>query len=627
MDNIREGVQKPWAKVLIFAIVISFVGAGYFSSSLFLGNPNAVAMVNDEMIIRSEFQQAYSNMRQRYGDAYTQFIKTEQQEKNFRLNVLQNLIDRKLVLQSIDQMGIKASENSIRKEIIKIPSLHEKGVFSSKKLSQALANVGLSHSQFKQSLEDDHVLNQLNEALSKTEFVLENEWIEHYKIIGEKRTGRALTVKNADFLSTEKISDEAILKYYESHQSNYRDEESVTLEYIELSIEALQKIIEIDNDKIKAYYQENNHLYKEKSQKKIAHILIKNASDAEKKIKMIQKKMNQGFDFFELAKKESEDSFSAKNGGDLGFLESGTMEPSFEKAVSMLNKIDDISTIIKTSFGYHLIKLTAITPESIEAFKNVKEKIKEVLKKQEADELFYQYAETLEESVFEISDSLEDAAKKLKIPVKTTESFTRRTAKNIFSNPEVIKEVFSEHIIVDELNSKPITITEQHLLVIRMKKHKPESIKPLKMVKSDIILDKQRELSKNKAKKWMNTIEEGLKNNKPVVHLLSERKLNWKPLKTVTRTDTSLPYQVMNHFFKMPYFNQIVYKIVPHFDGYTLLTLESIQKGNINSAKDLMKEREKTNITRFYSSTAYRSLLNHLKKSADIIKYTDNISR
>ena len=637
MDSIREGVKKPWAKILIFAIVISFVGAGYFTSALFLGDPNAVAIVNGESVSRMEFQRAYSSTRQRYGEAYTQFIKTDEQERNFRINVLQNLISRKLTLQSTQAMGMRASDASIRNVIIEIPSLQRDGAFSSELLDQALVNVGMSRAQFKQSLQTDQILTQLTDGISKSEFVLKNELSNQYEFLGQKRSGRVLDIKYATFANDLDISEDEILEYYETNKEAYRQEEKVTVDYIELSVDAIQKTIEVNDSELAAYYEENMERYKTEDSKSVSHILVASAEDAsaedvkasEAKINELKGKLDSGEDFATLAKSHSDDEFSAENGGDLGVVEKGAMQESFDKAVEELTKVGDISLPIKTDFGFHIIKLTELVEGEVQTIDDVKAQITQTIQKQKAEELFYQRSGILEEKSFEIADSLVEVAESIDLQVKTSVEFSRSSATGIFRNPDVLNAAFSDHVIDAQLNSAPISINDKQLLVIRINKHQPSEIQSLDLVKDKVIANRKLEQSKKLTIDFANNIKAKLKSNESVDDLISQKILKWTDLDLVERNSTSLPYQQLQTFFKIIKSNEskVVYDSMESAQSYTLFILNKVENGKLNDAEDAVKTQSEQRLSRFYSDATYASMIEQLRNDADITENLANIER
>jgi len=632
MDSIREGVKKPWAKVVIFAIVISFVGAGYFTSALFLGDPYAAAVVNGESVSTQEFQRAYSRMRQQYGEAYKQFVKTEEQERDFRENVLQNLISRTVTLQSAQSLGMRISTAKLRKTLQEMPALQAEGAYSSDLLDQALLGLNMSRAQFKKSLVTDLVLGQLNSGISGTQFVLPSESINEYKILGQLRTGRALAIKYSLFDAGIEISEEEINSYYQENQEQFRLQEKVALDYIELSVESLQKDILVSEESIAEYYNDNIDRFQSEELRRVSHILIASNDDEDAalvKANAVKTRLNAGEDFVALVKSESSDEFSAENDGDLGILAAGDMEETFEKAMNTLVNVGDVSEPVKTSFGYHIIKLTELTPGDTQAIEEVKPKIIAALKKQGAEEAFYAKSKILEEKSFEISDSLKEVSELVGVEIKTSPVFGRNIAPGIFSNVEVKQAAFSENVVEAKLNSSLINISDEHVIVLRINMHQASEVQSLEKVKDSVVNHLKTAKAKATAVEFGDSIKEKVTKNTNVNDLLALKALSWTDLDKVERTSAALPYLQLQAFFKMnrPSSGEKSIEAMQDTSEYVIFVLNTVEEGNLEKAEKTLVTQAEQRLTRFYGDAEYGSLVEQQRSQADVSRNLDNINR
>lgn len=632
MDSIREGVKKPWAKVLIFVIVISFVGAGYFTSSLFLGDLNAAAVVNGESISTQEFQRAYSRTRQQYGEAFKQFIKTEEQERNFRENVLQNLISRSVVLQTSQNLGMRVSDQKVQKTIHEMPALQSEGVYSSDQLDLALSNIRMSREQFKQTMVADLVLGQLSSGITDSEFVLPSESQNQYKLLGQLRTGRVLPIKYSLFDAGLEISEEEITSYYQENLEQFRLEEKISLEYIELSVDRLQKDIVVTEEQISEYYTDNLDRFQSDEQRRASHIVIASGEDenaALVKAESIKVRLDAGEDFVALVKSESSDEFSAENDGDLGVLSAGDMEESFELAMNALAKVGDISSPVKTSFGYHIIKLTELLPGETQSLEEVRDQITMALKKQGAEEAFYAKSSVLEEKSFEISDSLSEVSKLIEVDIQTSPLFSRNKALGIFANADAKEAAFSENVLEASMNSSLININDNHVVVVRLKMHQPSEIQPLEKVSERVVSTLKSSKTKTAAIEYGENIKDKLMSKSEVGELLAPKGLKWKDLDKVERTSASLPYLQLQKFFKMSHPLEDSYSIDVLEDNseYIILVLNLVENGQLDKAEKNLVTQAEQRLTRFYGEADYGSLVEQQRSEADVTRNLDNINR
>ncbi len=190
---------------------------------------------------------------------------------------------------------------------------------------------------------------------------------------------------------------------------------------------------------LQAYYDANQARYQTEERRRVSHILLESAEEnAEIKAKAdaLAAQLQQGADFAELAKKESADTFSAEKGGDLDFIEKGVMDAEFEKAAYALAKAGDISPVVKTEFGYHIIKLTEVQPGSTKAFADVKDQILATVKEEKAAEKFAELQQLLGEKSFEIADSLQEAAEAVGAKVVSVPAFSRHNAPAELTAPQ-----------------------------------------------------------------------------------------------------------------------------------------------------------------------------------------------
>lgn len=629
MDSIREGVKKPWAKIVIFAIVISFVGAGYFTSALFSGDPFAAATVNGESISTNDFQQAYSRTRQQYGDVFKQIVKTEEQERDFRENVLQNLISRTVTLQTSRELGMRVSTGQIRKTIRDIPAIQSEGVYSSELLDQALLSMNMSRDKFKQSIVSDLVLGQLVTGISSSEFVLPLERDNSFQIEGQLRTGRALPISYSLFDAGIEISEEEITSYYELNKERFREAEEVSVDYIEISIDSLKDNVEVTEEEVSVYYKDNLDRYRSSEQKRVSHIVISSEeNDALGKATSIKERLAAGEAFEELVK-ESSDEFSAANGGDLGFLAKGDQEESFEEAVNDLQKIGDISEPVETTYGYHIIKLTELTEGETQPLEEVKDQILVFLKRQGAEEQFYEKSQLLEEKTFEITDSLVEVSKLVDVEVKTSPLFGRNKAVGVFANQEVLDAAFNETVVVAKQNSSLINISDNHVLVLRLNTHKPSEVKALELVNEQVVSSLKSTKAKVAATAFGDSLKEKLVKHEAINELVALKGLVWKDLDKVGRTSAALPYQQLQQFFKMnsPIDGQTSIETMPDNNEYVILVLNSVEAGNAALADNASVTQSTQRLNRFYSDANYSSLIEQERSKADVTRNLDNIYR
>lgn len=623
LESIREGVRKPWMKFLIFFIIVSFVFAGYFTSALFLGDPNAVVTINDESITNNEFQQAYSRVKANQADYYKANVKTEEDEKVFQENVLQQLITAKVTEQSMTNLGLRLSKGALKKAIQNDPNYQIDGKYSSARVNQTIVRLGMSRADFKQAHETQATTRQLNSGLFETGFSLDAETQNAYELMAQKRSGRALSIKIAPFKASVKLNDEEINQYYNENKESFRIPESVSVEYLELSVDKLKAEQKPTAEKIELYYQENEARFKADDQRQYSHILIlsKDNDDlASKKAKAISERLAQGEDFAEIAKQESDDIPTKILGGDLGILLPGSLEEASEEAVKLLTQVGDVTPAIKLEDGYQILKLTNLTEGEMQPLDQVRAELVSELSQQLAEEVFYAKSELLKEKSFEFSDSLAEAATAINLKVQTSPMFGRNSGSGIFANTELKDAAFSADVLEDLLNSQPIEITPQHIVVVRLKKHQASAISELASVREKVTNSLQQSKSKIAAQTLADTLLEKLKAREKIQDILQANQLKWIELDKVESNNAVIPYLANVQFFKMilPSNDTRAFELVEDFQGYTILVLNQVEKGNWADADDATKKQRELYISSYFVNAEYESYKQSLRNNADV---------
>ena len=487
MDRLREGANSIAIKVILGLIILSFVFAG-IGSYLVSGSNNAAAKVGDSKISRTEFEQEYQNERNRMqsqlGDYFSNLLGDPAYVASFRKSVLDRMINNLLVEQQAEQLGLRVSDAQVREQLLAIPAFQKDGKFDQELYQSALRRVGFTPDSFAEYLRQDLVRNQLMSALQGSAFSLKGEVAQQAALINQTRDVRTITLKTVDFAKTVQLSDDEINQYYKEHPEAYTRPEQAKISYVELSAQALQSQIKVTDQEVQQYYKEHQDKYSTAEQRKVSHILIK---DDEKKAEEVLSELKGGADFAALAKKDSQDVGSANEGGSLGWIEHDTMDPEFEKAAFALTKAGELSGVVKSAFGYHIIKLDEVKPGKVKPLKEVAAQIRTELVSQKAIDQFYDLQSKLEKVAFESPDSLDEAAKTIGAKVVTTDFVSAQDAPKLLQNADVQKALETPEVKEDGLNSEVVEVAPEHVVVVRVEESRPEQVLPLAQVKEQVV--------------------------------------------------------------------------------------------------------------------------------------------
>jgi peptidyl-prolyl cis-trans isomerase D len=623
LERIREGSQGPWAMGILGLVILSFVFAGvgsYINSSA----SGAAANVNGEEIGLDELERAYQNERSRmesqFGDAFATLASDTAYLQNFRQGILDRLISEKLLDQAAQEFGLRVSDEQIKLAIVGMQEFQIDGQFDNDRYLALLRQAGFQTNNFRDYMRVDMVRRQLSQSLMGTEFALVGEAKATYLMQQQTRDIKYLNIPASKFVDQVNVSDDEIFGFYQSNISQFDTQQKVSLSYVELVLDDLLSSIEVTDNELEEYYQQNLFDYRTDEERQASHILFESADEDEataSKAKEVLAKIQAGENFSELAKTFSSDTFSAESGGDLGWFGKGIMDPAFEDAAFSLVDKDDVSGVVKSEFGYHIIKLTDVKPEKVNAFENVKQEIIVKVKTFKAEERFYEISQRMSEVAFEVPDNLDEVADLAGKSISTTDLFSRDNAPDVVSNPNVLSGAFSFELIEDAVNSEVIELGSNHIIVVRVAEHVPERTKTIEEVKEQIHQTLAAQLSQQAARDWALELKFALTNNDDVNPKLAALELSWEEKQVVTRNDPALSQSIVDALFKLSATDSSVVDLI---NG----DISLVQLTQVNSAAEANAQQLTSLQNRLASSKSqimYGAVIESLKAQADIEIY------
>jgi peptidyl-prolyl cis-trans isomerase D len=290
------------------------------------------------------------------------------------------------------------------------------------------------------------------------------------------------------------LSDADIKAFYDANPQLFQAPEQADIEYVVLDVESLKAGITLGEQDLKTYYEQNAARLSGQEERRASHILInapKSASEAERQAAKAKAQDLQGqakrepAKFAELAKKNSQDPGSAENGGDLDYFARGAMTKPFEDTVFSLKK-GDVSDVVETEFGFHVILLTDIKAPKQRSFEELKPEIEADLKKTQAQRKFTELADSFSNSVYESADGLKPVAERLKLNLNSATSVTR-TARpgqtGVLANPKFLEKVFAPESVENKRNTEAVETASNQLVSGRVLKYTPARTQRFEEVK------------------------------------------------------------------------------------------------------------------------------------------------
>lgn len=498
-DAVRN--NKRIVQLFLALITLPFAFWGVDSYVRNAGTGNDFASVGDTKITAQQFDKASRDQQDRMRQSMGANFRPEMMNTpEARLAVLNSLVDQRLLLLEAAKGRLGANDELLREVISKIPALHENGQFSMARYQSALQAQGMVQQQFEAQLRQDLTLQQLVGALSDTGIVSNTAAEALLRIQSEERKVAELRIAPEQFADQVKIDAAAVQKYYEENIKQFELMEQAKAEYVVLSLDALLAQITLNEAEVKAWYDSHQDRYQQAEERRASHILLManaSAPEAEKekakaKAEEVLKELERSpTKFADLAKKYSQDPGSAEKGGDLGFFGRGMMVKVFEETV-FKQKEGDISGLVPSEFGYHIIKLTGIKGGKQRSLEEARPEIEGELKRQAATRKFAESAEAFSNMVYEQSDSLNSVAEKFKLKIQQSNWVPKTTNPQVIAalgplgNAKVLASLFSEDSLKNKRNTEAVEIAPSTLLAARVVEHRPAAAKPFESVKADI---------------------------------------------------------------------------------------------------------------------------------------------
>lgn len=623
LQNIRDNSQGWIAKTIIGIIValMAFTGIeAIFQASG--NNKQDVAKVNGEEITQTELGQAVDmQRRQLMQQLGKDFDASLLDEKLLREAALKGLIDRKLLLQGAADSKFGFSEAALDQVILQTPEFQVDGKFSAERFDQVIRQLGYTRMQFRQMLTQEMLIGQVRAGIAGSGFVTDAEVLAFARL--EKQTRDFATVNIKTDPAAVKLTDDEVKAYYDQHAKEFMTPDQVVIDYLELKKSSFFDQVTVKDEELQAAYQKETANLAE--QRRAAHILIEvndKTTDAQAKAKIedIQARLAKGEKFEALAKEFSQDPGSANNGGDLGFAGPGVYDPDFETALYALNK-DQVSAPVRTTFGWHLIKLLGVEAPEVPSFASLKDKLTRELKTQQVEQRYVEATKQLEDAAFEASD-LAQPASDLKLTVHTSAPFGREGGEGVAANRAVVTAAFSPEVLDEGANSSAIELDPETIIVLRAKEHLKPAQLPLESVSVAIRAQMTKERAIAAAKTHADELIASLRDGKTPLNQPIDGQA-WKVTEAATRNAEAIEPAVLQALFRMP---KPAAKDKPTFTTVTLAdgSLVIVRLNGVNEAAAPTDE-EKAQYRRFLASrvgqqdfAAYRK---QLETKADIKKF------
>ena len=412
LQNMRDKSQSWVAKVIVGVIVLVFALTGWESISRFTSNADKAAEVNGAVISTAELEQAVSQQRRQISQQLQQmgeqFDPDTIDDALLRESVLQGMIDRAVLLEGARDAKLRVSELMIDQMLLNTPDFQVDGQFDANRFDIVIRNMGMSSRMaFREFMRQELILVQQRNAYQATAFSTPQERQRLAQL--ENQTRDFAVVEMAVDAQPVTVTDEQVEQHYRDNLSDFMSPEQVVLETLTLSRSDLFDEVSVDEAALEAVYQRDVSSMAE--MRRASHILFEVDADESavlEQVEAVKARIDAGEDFAALAREFSEDSGTRNNGGDMGYVERDSFDPDFENALYALQE-SAVSAPVRSSFGYHLIKLTDLQSADVPTFESMRPRLEQELKSEQVARRFIEISQELANLAYESEDLVEPA--------------------------------------------------------------------------------------------------------------------------------------------------------------------------------------------------------------------------
>jgi peptidyl-prolyl cis-trans isomerase D len=663
LQTIREKLTGILAGVFFAVLIIPFAFVGvnsYFTSDAV----NSVAVVNEQEITINDFNQSFQNYRRRMQSIMGANFDAEQFDQAIvRREHLETMIDQELLAQLSMEAGLSVANDRLAMAIREIPGFQVDGVFNADVYQSRLSAQGRTPKQFENDMRAQIIMGQFPSSIATSAISTSWELDGYVSLQEQKRAFQAILVpaqpdesegmdsetgdpevvdsteeaniEAAETSVEEVIEEEAILAWYESHTDDYRSEERIIIEYLELDAATLGGDVAPDEGQLMALFEEQESRFISPETRLASHILIEvdsqapelDVESARQEAEDLTVRARDGEDFITLARENSQDAGSAPDGGDLGWVEPGFMVKAFEDALYELTLEKPISEPVQTGFGWHIIYLRDVRPAEGMTFAEARPTILEEYQADKDERRFLEQADRLVDIIYEDPTTLDAAAVELGLEINQAGPFGRAGGDGIAANSEVVKSSFSDLVMLQGVVSDPVDLAENHLVMILMKEHLPEALLPLEEVRGLVVQSVLGQRAMDAAQARANEILAQVNSGADLSVLGTENELELLADEAATRNSPAVRSDLLQDLFLMnaPGEDGPVNEVLKLSDGYAVVQLQSVTDGVLSEEDALKSQSYNRRISNATGSNEAYSFMRMLRSQSEVTVFEDRL--
>ena len=489
-------------KILMFflflLIIPSFVLFGVEGYTEFTRGSDKVAVVDGHPITRPDWEAQHRNDADRLRQQMPSADPSLLDSPAARYATLERMVRDRVLVAAANSEHLVVPDDRLARMFAEDPALSAfrdaEGKFDRQRFMQATR---MTPEQYEAAVRADLSRQQVLAGVTSTALVSQTQADVLLDAVYAGREIQVARFEPAQFAAKVTVSDADLETYYKEHAAQFQAPEQASIEYIVLDLDAAKRAVSVSEADLKSYYEQNQSRFGAPEERRASHILITAPQDAPaaerekakaKAEQLLAEVRKNPAGFADLAKKNSQDPGSAEKGGQLDFVARGAMVKPFEDAMFALKK-GDVSDVVESEFGYHIIRLDDIKPAEVPPFEQVKARIEDEVRAQQATQEFAKQAETLSDLVYQQPESLQAAADQLKLPIQKAEGVTRTPAagaKGPLASRNFLAALFAPESLQRKQNTEAIEVGTNQLAAGRVLQYAAARTLPLEEVKSQV---------------------------------------------------------------------------------------------------------------------------------------------
>ncbi|MCZ2088426.1 MAG: SurA N-terminal domain-containing protein [Burkholderiales bacterium] len=489
--------------VLFLLIIPSFVLFGIEGYTRFNDGATKVATVNGQPVTQMEWDSAHRLEIDRLRQGNPNLDLSLLDSPALKYATLERLVHERVLAAAAADEHLIATDARLAAELQRDPTIaslrRADGTLDMERYQQLLAAQGLTPAGFEANARHELSSRQVLGGVSETGFSSAAQAQVAMGAFQERREARVQRFAPAEFADKVQPTDADLQSYHQTHASRYQAPETASVEYLVLDLESLKKSVSVSEQDLRTYYEQNAASFGTPETRRASHILLSAARDApaaeREKAKAaataLLAQLRQAPDSFaELARKSSQDDASAVSGGDLGRFERNKgMDPAIAQAAFGLAKVGDMSEVVESDFGFHIVRLTEIKAAEVPPFEKMRAQLEDQLRTRLAQQQFSEMADEFRNLVYEQSDSLKPAADKLHLTIQTADKLSPTPAPGAsgpLANPKFLGALFAADAVDKKRNTEAIDLGGNQIASGRIVSHTPAHARAFDEVRTEV---------------------------------------------------------------------------------------------------------------------------------------------